>query len=66
MKIITKLYFIGNKIKDMDDNVRKLNKILTMKPDLNHSDEIKEVKRRIRESCSDILEILDRDETTDW
>ena len=63
MTINKKIYLMAQKADNMEYDLRKLKTILSIRPNVDHSKEIKEVKAKVRENISDILELLDAEET---
>ena len=63
MTINKKIYLMAQKVDNMGYDLRKLKTVLNIRPNVDHSEEIEEVKARVRENISDILELLDAEET---
>ena len=57
---ISRFYFINSCINDMSNDVRKLNKIMTLHPENDYTVEIEGVKARLRQCMDDINELLEK------
>ena len=59
---ISRFYFINEVIKNMSHDVKNLNSIMALHPNDDHSEEIEEVKARLKECISDISELLEKED----
>lgn len=59
---ISRFYFINEVIKNMSHDVKSLNSIMALHPNDDHSEEIEEVKTRLKECISDISELLEKED----